>query len=190
MNARTISARALSRLTDRAMRHARRAAGVSAGGKLRHFGRTAIAAGAGLAIMLAAGVAAQARISLSARPGLTFVEAENVAQLRARFDEAEAEGRRLMVYFAADWCATCAGIERFVFPDPDAIEALAPLRLIKVDVTKLDEGRAALLKELQVAGPPTMVFFGAGRQEADGTRLVGAIEARDLVASAMKAGAQ
>ncbi|MGO4837319.1 hypothetical protein AB4144_34230, partial [Rhizobiaceae sp. 2RAB30] len=79
MNARTISARALSRLTDRVMRHARRAAGVLAGSRLRHCGRATIAVGAGLAVMLTAGVAAQARISLSARPGLTFVEAENVA---------------------------------------------------------------------------------------------------------------
>ncbi len=188
MNALTTSVRAPSTLTGRAMIYVCRAADVLGRGRLRHPGRTAMAAGVGLAFMLAAGAAAQARISLRAPPGLSFVEAENVAQLRARLDETG--GRRLMVYVAADWCATCAKIERVVFPDSTVIEALAPLKLVKVDVTNLDEGRAALLKELQVAGPPTMVFFGAAKQEAEGTRLVGAIEPRELVASALKAGAQ
>lgn len=127
-----------------------------------------------------------ARISLSAPPQLPFVEVENLSDLLARL---EADGP-VLVYFSADWCAICSKIERRVFPDPRVVEALAAFRLVKVDLTRLDAEREALIKELRVAGPPSMVFFGNGKREVDGTRLVGPIDARTLVASALRAGAE
>lgn len=139
-----------------------------------------------LGFVVGTSVVSFARISLSAPAKLPFVEVENVAHLLARL---EGDGP-VMVYFSADWCATCAKIERRVFPDPRVVQALAAYLLVKVDITRLDTRRGALMKELRVAGPPTMVFFGNGKREVDGTRLVGPIDARALVASALKAGAE
>jgi thiol:disulfide interchange protein DsbD len=146
-----------------------------------------IAALAVFAMLAGSAIESSARISLSAPARLPFVEIENPSQFLKNLEKAE--GRPLMVYFSADWCATCSRIERRVFPDPRVVEALAGWRLVKIDVTRLDAGREALMKELRVAGPPTMMFFHGGKQEADGTRLVGSIDARALVASALRAGA-
>lgn len=94
-----------------------------------------------------------------------------------------------MVYFAADWCAICSKIESRIFPDKRVIDALASYQLVKVDITDIDPGREALMKELGVAGPPTILFFAAKR-EVQATRLVGPIDANDLVESAVKAETQ
>lgn len=147
-----------------------------------------LAGAAAAAVFVATGPVSHARISLSAPPRLPYVEAKDPAELLARIEESG--GKPVMVYFAADWCAICSKIERRVFPDPRVIETLASFRVVKVDITELDAGRQTLMKELNVAGPPTMVFLGSGRREVGGTRLVGPIDAGDLIDSALKAGAR
>lgn len=150
--------------------------------------RWGIAALAVFTVLAGSAVESSARISLSAPVRLPFVEIENPSQLLKNL--MEARGKPVMVYFFADWCAICSKIERRVFPDARVVEALAGWRLVKIDVTRREAGREALMKELRVVGPPTMVFFDSGKQEAHGTRLVGPIDARALVASALKAGAE
>lgn len=147
-----------------------------------------VAAVLALGVVFGTSAVSFARISLSTPPKLPFVEVDNLSDLLASL-EADGGGP-VLVYFSADWCAICSKIERRVFPDPRVVKALAAFRLVKVDLTRLDAEREALIKELRVAGPPTMVFFGNGKREVDGTRLVGPIDARTLVASALRAGAE
>ena len=156
-------------------------------GRQRLLARSLVAVLATAIALLGTGAASYARISLSSPVKLPFLKVENAAQLRAALEDA---GRPVMVYFAADWCATCSKIESRIFPDKRVIDALASYRLLKVDITDIDPGRDALMKELGVAGPPTILFFGIGKREAQATRLVGPIDANDLVGSALKAETQ
>ena len=98
--------------------------------------------------------------------------------------EADATGSPSLVYFTADWCVTCRVIERSVFPDPTVANALDGVRLISVDLSEINEANQSLMKELQVVGPPTMLFLDGSNNEIAGSRLVGEITAQTVAASA------
>jgi len=100
------------------------------------------------------------------------------------FLEADATGSPSLVYFTADWCVTCRVIERSVFPDPTVANALDGVRLISVDLSEINEANQSLMKELQVVGPPTMLFLDGSNNEIAGSRLVGEITAQTVAASA------
>lgn len=93
------------------------------------------------------------------------------------------KGTPSLVYFTADWCVTCRVIERSVLPDVGVAQALNGIRLISVDLTRITDGSRSLMKDLQVVGPPTMLFLNGSNTEISGSRLVGEIDAASIVAS-------
>ena len=98
--------------------------------------------------------------------------------------EADATGSPSLIYFTADWCITCRVIERSVFPDPTVANALDGVRLISVDLSEINDANRSLMKELQVVGPPTMLFLDSRNNEIAGSRLVGEITADTVGKSA------
>ncbi len=101
------------------------------------------------------------------------------ASAASAVDVARAVGtgeRPALVYFTADWCVSCDVIEARVFGDERVRSALSDATLLKVDVTREQPGSAALMDELAVAGPPTILFVSADGAEAPGTRVVGEID--------------
>jgi thiol:disulfide interchange protein DsbD len=67
---------------------------------------------------------------------------------------------------------------------------LSAFRRIKIDLSKMNDDNQSLMRDLAVIGPPTMIFFGTDNAEIDGTRLVGEIDVKSLVASAARSGEQ
>ncbi|MGB3901253.1 MAG: protein-disulfide reductase DsbD [Mesorhizobium sp.] len=116
---------------------------------------------------------------------LEFASLASTADLQAKLD---GEDRPTLVYFTADWCVTCRGIERGVFPDQGVRQALSGFQLLKADVTDFDTQDAELMKQLRVAGPPTMLFFDEKASEVASTRLVGSVSVDSLTQSAQRAG--
>ncbi|MBS3652549.1 protein-disulfide reductase DsbD [Pseudaminobacter sp. 19-2017] len=112
---------------------------------------------------------------------LEFTPIASAADLQARI--ASAEDKPTLVYFTADWCVTCRTIERGILPDKGVRQALSKFHLVKADLTDLDKENAELMKQLRVAGPPTMLFFNNSR-EVSGTRLVGDVSIESLTRSA------
>lgn len=100
---------------------------------------------------------------------------------------ADAGGTPSLVYFTADWCVTCRVIERSVFPDPTVADALDGVRLISIDLSDINEANQSLMKELQVVGPPTMLFLDGNNNEIADSRLVGEITAGTVATSASAA---
>ncbi|CAD7032120.1 protein-disulfide reductase DsbD [Pseudorhizobium endolithicum] len=100
---------------------------------------------------------------------------------------ADGGGTPSLVYFTADWCVTCRVIERSVFPDPTVANALDGVRLISVDLSEINEANQSLMKELQVVGPPTMLFLDGNNNEIAHSRLVGEITADTVTKSASAA---
>ena len=119
---------------------------------------------------------------------LGFANISAAPELQSVLATASSEKRPTLIYFTADWCVTCTGIERDVLPAAQVADSLAGFRRIKVDLSRLDEANQSLMRDLAVVGPPTMIFFGTDKAEVDGTRLVGEIEVKSLVASATQAG--
>ena len=104
---------------------------------------------------------------------------------RSGLEQALAQGADspALVYVTADWCVVCRAIERGPLADPAVTAALTGLTAIKVDVSDVDAEAQALMRDLAVAGPPTMIFLDAARAEAGDSRLIGSLDSRDLLAS-------
>lgn len=103
---------------------------------------------------------------------LQFDHATNVIELEAKL---QSSGKPSIVYFTAKWCTTCHTIERRVLTDSTVQKALQDVSLIKVDLTHLTDEKQALMKKLNVVGPPTMLFYDVYGDERAGTRLIGDI---------------
>ncbi|MGM0434633.1 MAG: protein-disulfide reductase DsbD [Pseudomonadota bacterium] len=85
------------------------------------------------------------------------------------------QGRWTLLEFYADWCISCEVIEEEVFGDPEVQKALADVQLLQADVTANDTTDQALMDELKVVGPPTIMLIGPDGQERRGYRVTGEI---------------
>lgn len=119
-------------------------------------------------------------------PALRFANVGSSQQLQANLKQAQQE-RPTMVYFTADWCVACHTIERSVLTDMAVRRGLADFDLIKVDLSDVTPENDKLMRQLRVAGPPTMIFFNEHSKEVADTRLVGNVTTSTLTGSAAKA---
>ncbi len=99
-----------------------------------------------------------------------------------------AAGRPVMLDFYADWCVSCKEMERFTFSDSSVSSRLAPVLLLKADVTSNTEMDRALLRRFKLFGPPGTLFFDAQGQEIVSARVVGFQGARRFGDSLTQAG--
>lgn len=96
---------------------------------------------------------------------------------------ATAQDRPGLIYFTADWCVICRKIERGPLADPAVLAALRDLVLIKVDLTEFDAEAQALMTDLAIAGPPTLLFVDTKQVEPEDSRLIGDVSTDALIAS-------
>jgi thiol:disulfide interchange protein DsbD len=100
-----------------------------------------------------------------------FARISSNAELDAAL--AQADGRRVMLDFYADWCVSCIEMEKFTFVDAKIKPELDQLLLLQADVTANNEEHKALLKRFGLFGPPGIIFFGADGREIPGSRVIG-----------------
>jgi len=91
-----------------------------------------------------------------------------------------------MLDFYADWCVDCKKMEITTFQDSQVISALSDKQALQLDMTNNTAEHKALLKELGIFGPPTLLFFDSQGQEYRQHRLVGSVTAEELVAHLAK----
>jgi len=109
---------------------------------------------------------------------LQFDHASSIEELTTRL---QASGKPSLIYFTAEWCTSCHTIERRVLTENAVRNALSGFDLIKVDLTHLDERKTALMRDLNVVGPPTMLFFDVSGKERTGTRIVGDVSVNAIL---------
>ncbi|WP_312358418.1 protein-disulfide reductase DsbD [Agrobacterium sp.] len=117
-------------------------------------------------------------------PGLTkasFATVSSNGELKAAVAEA---GKPSLIYFTADWCVSCRVIERSVLSDPQVAESLKDTNLVSVDLSDMTPDKQQLMKDSNVIGPPTMLFFDRKGAELPSIRMVGEISARSLIDAA------
>ncbi len=131
-------------------------------------------------------LAAYTRGSAGSAQALAFRNAATPAELRTGL--AAGNGKPSLLYVTADWCITCAVIDRSVLSDPAVQSTLARFNLIKLDVSANTPDQSQIMQSLQVVGPPTMIFVGPEGQETTGTRLVGDVTKATLRASVERMG--
>jgi thiol:disulfide interchange protein DsbD len=121
-----------------------------------------------LAVFAGAGVAPQTSGALH------WQRVTTPAQLDAALAQARAAHQGALIDYYADWCVACKEMEHGTLVDPAVERALAPLALIRVDVTSDDAASHALLKRYDLLGPPATLFIAPDGREQTAERLVGA----------------
>ncbi|WP_338571755.1 protein-disulfide reductase DsbD [Erwinia billingiae] len=106
---------------------------------------------------------------------LNFTRINDTEQLTHALQNAQ--GRITMVDLYADWCVACKEFEKYTFSQPEVQNALSHTQLLQADVTANNAQDSALLKQLQVLGLPTILFFDANGHEIPHSRVTGFMDA-------------
>ncbi|HEX5054992.1 MAG TPA: protein-disulfide reductase DsbD [Gammaproteobacteria bacterium] len=113
---------------------------------------------------------------------LAFRRIKGVAGLQQALDEAKRNQQPVMLDFYADWCVSCKEMEALTFTDPQVRQLLSSFLLIQADVTANEEEDQALLKKLELVGPPAIIFYDVNGREIPGQRVVGFMKSQDFAA--------
>lgn len=127
-------------------------------------------------LFAATGAGATAPVSES-----PFRRVANLEELNAALAQARGNDRAAVVDFYADWCVECVQMEHGLFADPAVRAALSKVAALQVDVTDYDSTDRAIMRELDVYGPPTILFFRPDGSEAADQRLIGTIDADGFI---------
>ncbi|MHC9005068.1 protein-disulfide reductase DsbD [Enterobacter adelaidei] len=106
---------------------------------------------------------------------LNFTQIKNVDELNSAL--AEAKGKPVMLDLYADWCVACKEFEKYTFSDPQVQSALKKTVLLQANVTANSAQDKALLKQLNVLGLPTILFFNDQGKEQPEQRVTGFMDA-------------
>jgi len=110
---------------------------------------------------------------------LPFKRIKTSADLDAAI--AAANGKPVMLDFAADWCVACKELEHDTYNDPRVQAALNGAVLLQADVTANDDDDKALYARFGIFGPPGVMFFGSDGKEVTADRVVGYLDADDFL---------
>jgi thiol:disulfide interchange protein DsbD len=95
-------------------------------------------------------------------------------------------GTPALVDFTAEWCIPCREMDTSTFTDPAVIEAARQFAMLRADVTVMDDDTDEAMRQHQVLGVPTYLFFTTAGNEA--RRLVGYVPSEEFL-QAMRAAA-
>lgn len=118
---------------------------------------------------------------------VTFVTIKSEADLKREVAAAQAAGKSVMLDFYADWCVSCKEMEKYTFSDAGVIQSLSNTVSLQADVTANDDVDKALMKSLDVFGPPSIHFWGSTGEERVNYRVVGYKPAEEFKAHVEKA---
>ena len=106
-----------------------------------------------------------------------FYSVESSEELRTKLKEALNNGKPTMVYFTADWCVSCRGLEKNTFSDQSLQAKFANIQVLKVDLTDNSSEDQLLIKNYAIFGPPTILFFDSEGKEQKNRRKIGVVSA-------------
>ncbi|AYO83080.1 protein-disulfide reductase DsbD [Methylobacterium brachiatum] len=164
-------------------------AAITANGRPSRAGRAAGLVAVTYGGLLLLGAATGADDPLRPLAGLDSSRPDHIANARtvssvpdfeAALLAARAEGKPVLVEFAADWCTVCRTNERTVLADADIRERLRAVSVLRADVTRDDDATRALMRHFEVVGPPTLVLMRADGGEVREARTEGELTVEDL----------
>ncbi|BBN56362.1 thiol:disulfide interchange protein DsbD 2 [Pseudomonas chlororaphis subsp. aurantiaca] len=113
--------------------------------------------------------------AVSAHDAFTTVKAP--ADLQDALDAARAQGQWVLLDYYADWCVSCKIMEKQVFGQPQVLDALKDVRLLRLDVTADNAASRELLNRYKVPGPPSLLWIGPDGEERRSQRITGEVDA-------------
>lgn len=121
------------------------------------------------------------------KPSSVFQRVTTRTELQQALAKARAAEQPAVVDFHADWCVECVQMAHEVFNRPGVRRALQDVAAIQVDVTDYNAQARAVMRSVDVFGPPTILFFAADGSSIDAARLVGATDASGLLSRLKRA---
>ncbi|WP_070413289.1 protein-disulfide reductase DsbD [Pseudomonas lundensis] len=110
-----------------------------------------------------------------------FITVNNPADFERELAAAKAQGQWVMLDYYADWCVSCKVMEKKVFGQPQVMQALNGVRLLRLDVTDDTVASRDLLSRYQVPGPPTFIWIGPNGIERRAQRITGEVNAETFL---------
>lgn len=104
-----------------------------------------------------------------------------LAELDTELAAAKKDNKYTVLEFYANWCTSCKLIEAKVFTNAQVIAELSDMKLLRVDMTKMDATQKPLLTKLKIYGPPVIIFFNPAGHEIAEKRVVGEINAQEML---------
>lgn len=120
-------------------------------------------------------------VACEAPSSLDFHKIKTAQELKHTLDKAHNEARWVMFDLYADWCATCQEMKHTTFSDAQVKSALADFILVQADVTGNDPMDKALLQQLNLIGPPSVLFFAPDKQERQTYRVIGFMDSENFL---------
>lgn len=94
-------------------------------------------------------------------------------QLAAELAAAKAANEPVLVDFFAEWCTACKELDRTTLSDPKVLAAMQHLRLLRVDITDINDANRQLMQRYRIIGLPALVFFAPNGNEINSARVLG-----------------
>lgn len=108
-----------------------------------------------------------------------FPRITSLAELNRKL--AENQGKKVMLDLYADWCVACKEFEKYTFPDPQVKAKLSEMVVLQIDMTKNSPANDELMKQFQILGLPTILFFDEQGKELNQARVTGFMNAETFL---------
>ena len=111
---------------------------------------------------------------------------KNLSEALTFLKEAKEDKMPAVLYFYADWCASCHVISSTTLQNEGVLRELQKVKLIKVDLTANNQASKKLLNYFHVIAPPTFIFIDKQGNALPSPQLVGEIKSKELITQLMK----
>lgn len=102
-----------------------------------------------------------------------FETVKTVGELEQKLATARNNNQAVVVDYYADWCVSCKEMEAETFSDAAVQTALAPMMLLRVDLTVNDRESDMLKQHFHVIAPPMLIFINKRGDVLNEATLVG-----------------
>lgn len=110
-----------------------------------------------------------------------FIPIQDETEFNQALNTARKNQKAVVMDVYADWCVACKQLDHTLFANHHVLESLKNTVLLRLDLSNQTKGNAALQKQLEIVGPPTLLFFDKDGTEAKKFRLVGTIESSNFI---------
>lgn len=108
-----------------------------------------------------------------------FTRISSFAELQQKLTASQ--GKKVMLDLYADWCVACKEFEKYTFPDTRVKAQLDKMVVLQVDMTRNSPENDELMKQFQILGLPTILFFDEHGKELTEKRVTGFMQAEPFL---------